>query len=76
MLDFYLRSEGVETVTIERCDAEHVEIGVSGYWLSASVDIVEGVFVTELPTRIEAYLWRLYSAKDRSVVGTETIANG
>jgi hypothetical protein len=74
ILDFYLRCEGVDTVTIEPCDAEHVEIGLSGYWLSANGEIIEGVFVTELPDRIEAYLCRLYStAQDRSVVGTVTI---
>jgi hypothetical protein len=77
MLDFYLRCEGVETVTIEPCDAEHVEIGLSGYWISADAETIEGIFVTELPDRIEAYLCRLYStAQDRSVVGTVTIANG
>lgn len=77
ILDAYLMSERVETVTIELCDAEHVEIGVSGYWVSPNADTLEGVFVAELPDCIEAYLCRLYSAtQDRSIVGTETIVNG
>jgi hypothetical protein len=69
MLDFCLRCDRVETVTIESCDENYVEIGLSGYWLSVSADIAEGVFVTQLPDRIESYLYQLYStAKDPLVI--------
>jgi hypothetical protein len=69
MLDFYLRCDQVQTVTIDSCDENYAEIGLSGYWLSTAVDIAEGVFITQLPDRIEAYLYQLYStAKDPLVI--------
>jgi hypothetical protein len=69
MLDFYLRCDRVKTVTIESCDENYAEIGLTGYWLSAATDIAEGIFVTQLPDRIETYLYQLYStAKDPLVI--------
>jgi hypothetical protein len=69
MLDFYLRCDRVNTVTIESCDENYVEIGLSGYWLSAGADIAEGIFITQLPDRIEAYLYQLYlTTKDPMVI--------
>ena len=69
MLDFYLRCDRVSTVTIDSCDEDYVEIGLSGYWLSIGADLAEGIFVTQLPDRIEAYLCQLYStAKDPVVI--------
>jgi hypothetical protein len=70
MLDFYLRCDRVKTVTIESCDENYLEIGLSGYWLSVAADLAEGIFITQLPDRIEAYLYQLYkTAKDPLVVG-------
>ena len=67
-LNFYLHHQGVKTVTVNRCDLDRVEIGLTGYWLSTHVDIAEGIFVTELPDRVESYLWQLWcSANSLSV---------
>jgi hypothetical protein len=68
MLDFYLRCDRVKTVTIESCDRNYVEIGLNGYWLSAAADIAEGIFVTQLPDRIESYLYQLYSTAKEPLV--------
>jgi hypothetical protein len=61
VLDGYLRQEGVETVTIHRCDIGHVEVRLTGYWFSPHGDSAEGVFVAQLPDRVESYLWQLWS---------------
>jgi hypothetical protein len=68
MLDCYLRCDRVNTVSIESCDENYVEIGLSGYWLSVGADIAEGIFVTQLPDRIESYLWQLYLATQDPLV--------
>jgi hypothetical protein len=67
-LSFYLYEQGVNTVTVNRCDLDRVEIGLTGYWLSAHLDSAEGIFVTQLPDRVESYLWQLWcSANSLSV---------
>lgn len=61
----YLHHQGVQTVTASRCDLDQVEIGLTGYWLSNDVDnadYAEGIFVTQLPDRIESYLWQIWSS--------------
>jgi hypothetical protein len=58
---FHLHCEDVETVTIDRCDSEHLEVGLNGYWLSTHVDLAEGIFVAQLPDRVESNLWELWS---------------
>jgi hypothetical protein len=69
VLNFYLQCDRVKTVTIESCDENYLEIGLSGYWLSVDADLAEGIFITQLPDRIEAYLYQMYkTAKDPSVV--------
>jgi hypothetical protein len=69
ILDFYLQCDRVKTVTIESCDENYLEIGLSGYWLSVGADLAEGIFITQLPDRIEAYLYEMYkTAKDPSIV--------
>jgi hypothetical protein len=57
---FYLHHQGVKTVTVTRCDLDRVEIGLKGYWLSADPNDAEGIFVTQLPDRVELYLWQLW----------------
>ncbi|WP_310428838.1 alr0857 family protein [Chamaesiphon sp. VAR_48_metabat_135_sub] len=59
-LSLYLDHQGVNTVTVNRCDLDRVEIGLTGYWLSTHLDSVEGIFVTQLPDRVESYLWQLW----------------
>jgi hypothetical protein len=57
---FYLHHQGVKTVTVNRCDLDRVEIGLTGYWLSGDLDSDEGIFVTRLPDQVELYLWQLW----------------
>jgi len=59
-VNFYLHNQGVESVTAHRCDLDRVEIGLTGYWLSTHTDIAEGIFVSQLPDRVESYLWQLW----------------
>jgi hypothetical protein len=68
ILDFYLRCDLVETLTIEPCEPDYVEIGLTGYWILAGVDTAEGIFVTQLPDRIESYLCRLYASTKESPI--------
>jgi hypothetical protein len=56
----YLQQAGVQTVTVQRCDLDRVEIGLTGYWLATHSDCAEGIFVTQLPERVESYLWQLW----------------
>jgi hypothetical protein len=62
----YIREEGVGNITIQQCDLDHMEIAFTGQWLSTNEssesDRVEGIFVTQLPDRVEAYLWQLWYA--------------
>jgi hypothetical protein len=70
----YLYREGVQTVSVSQCDLDRVEIGLSGYWLSRDLDSVEGIFATQLPDRVESYLWQLwYSANSQSVTSDRAI---
>jgi hypothetical protein len=49
------------TVSIERCDAECVEVQIDGCWL-ASQGTEEGVFITELSHTAEDEIWHLWHA--------------
>ncbi|AFY93891.1 alr0857 family protein [Chamaesiphon minutus] len=67
-IGFYLDQQQENTVTVNRCDLDRVEIGLSGYWLATDVDSSEGIFVSQLTERVELYLWQLWcSANSRSV---------
>jgi hypothetical protein len=70
--NFYLHHQGVKTVTVNPCDLERVEIGLNGYWLSTDLNDAEGIFVTQLPDRVELYLWQLWS----SAYGQPAISGG
>ena len=60
-INFYLYHQGVTTVSAERCDRDSIELGFTGLWLSPyDPDIAEGTFVTQLPDRVESYLWQLW----------------
>lgn len=73
-INFYLYREGVKTVTVNRCDLDRVEIGLTGYWLSTHIDRVEGIFIAQLPEQVETYLWQLWcSANDRSIQSDRAI---
>jgi hypothetical protein len=67
-LNFYLHAQGVKTVTVSRCDLDRIEIGLAGYWISTQSDGAEGIFVTQLPDRVEFHLWQLWcKANSQSV---------
>ncbi len=59
-VNFYLHHQGVKTVTVNHCDLDRVEIGLTGYWLSTDLNDAEGIFVTQLADRVELYLWELW----------------
>ena len=65
--NFYLDSQGVQTVTVNRCDRDRVEIELTGYWLCSCANSAEGIFVTQLPDRVESYLWQLWSSANLPV---------
>jgi hypothetical protein len=70
----YLHREGVQSVTANYCDLDRVEIGLTGYWLSRDLESVEGIFVTQLPDRVESYLSQLWwSANSQSAIGDRAI---
>ncbi len=58
--NFYLYRQGVQTVTVNPCDRDQVEVELTGYWLCSNTDSAEGIFVTQLPDRVESYLWQLW----------------
>jgi hypothetical protein len=67
--NFYLHHQGVKTVTVNRCDLDRIEVGLTGYWLSTDINDAEGIFVTQLPDQVELYLWQLwYSANVPSAI--------
>jgi hypothetical protein len=69
----YLHHQGVNTVTVNRCDLDRVEIGLTGYWLATDPDSAEGILVTQLPDRVEAYLWQLWSSADSQLVISDEV---
>jgi hypothetical protein len=50
------------TVTIDRCDLDYVEVGLAGYWLSTDLDSAEGIFVCQQTDRVELSLWQMWHA--------------
>ncbi len=67
-MNFYLHCAGVKNVTVYRCDIDRLEVSLSGFWLCTNFDRIEGIFITQLPDRVESYLWHLwYAANDRLV---------
>ena len=65
--NFYLHRQGVKSVTVNRCDLDRVEVGLTGDWLCRNTNSAEGIFVTQLPDRVESYLWQLWSSANLSV---------
>jgi hypothetical protein len=61
-VNFYLYCQGIQAVTVDQCDRDQVEIGLTGYWLCSCANSPEGIFVTQLPDRVESYLWQLWSS--------------
>lgn len=67
-VNFYLYNEGVKNVTVHRCDFDQLEVTLTGYWLSTHVDSAEGVFITQLPDRVESYLWQLWHTANSRLI--------
>ena len=73
-VNWYLALQGATTVTANLCDLDSIEIGLTGYWLSTDSDSAHGIFVTQLPDRVEFYLWQLWSsANSQSVMSDRAI---
>ncbi len=68
-VNFYLYNEGVKNVSVHRCDFDQLEVTLTGYWLSNHVvDSAEGIFITQLPDRVESYLWQLWHTANNKLV--------
>jgi hypothetical protein len=59
-LEVAIDREGIEAIDLSRCDAEYVEVSISGSWLSGDPEAEEGVFVTAVGDRIESLLFQLW----------------
>lgn len=55
-----LATDKSAAVEVANCDAESVEVSLSGTWLTSKLDDVEGTFVTALPLEIEKILSQLW----------------
>lgn len=51
-----------EIIAIVDCDADKVEVSLYGTWISGGNDQHEGVFVTQLNDRTEAFLSQVWTA--------------
>jgi hypothetical protein len=69
-VSLYLQQAGVTTVSVQRCDLDRVEIGLTGYWLATHPDCAEGIFVTQLPAQVESYLWQLWCRANHPFVAS------
>ena len=67
----YLRKLGARTVTINQCDRDWAEIGLSGRWICTDIDSAEGIFVTKQLDRVELYLFQLWQAAKSELVAYE-----
>jgi hypothetical protein len=73
-LNLLLYREGAQSVGVDLCDLDRVEIELTGYWLARDVDSVEGIFASQLPDRVESYLWQLWnSANNHSITSDRAI---
>jgi len=70
-INLYLHCEGVQSVTADRSDLDRVEIGLTGYWLSRDLESVEGIFVTQLPDRVESYLSQLWCSANSQPIASD-----
>jgi hypothetical protein len=74
-INCYLHHQGVKNVTANRCDLDRVEIGLPGYWLSTDPDSAEGLLVTQLPDRVEFYLWELWCRANSQLAMSDGVVN-
>jgi hypothetical protein len=74
-VNFYLHRQGATTVTANCCDFDSIEIGLTGYWLSTAPDSDRGIFVAQLPNRVEFYLWELWCSGNSQSVISDGVVN-
>jgi hypothetical protein len=60
-LEYLICREASEQVSLSLCDADLIEIGLEGYWLSYGRG-EDGVFVAQLPTQVETALVESWQA--------------
>jgi hypothetical protein len=61
-LEYLICREASEIVSLSVCDADVIEIGLEGYWLSVGAQSDEGLFVTHLPQAIEMAIVEIWQA--------------
>ena len=61
-LEHLIFQEASDLVSLSVCDVDMVEIGLEGYWLSATSQSEEGIFVTHLPAAIESLIVEIWRA--------------
>ena len=61
-LEHLICCEANDLISLSVCDVDMVEIGLEGYWLSATSQSEEGIFVTHLPAAIESLIVEIWQA--------------
>jgi hypothetical protein len=61
-LEHLICQEASDLISLSVCDVDMVEIGLAGYWLSATSHSEEGIFVTHLPAAIESLIVEIWQA--------------
>ncbi len=61
-LENLICQEASDLISLSVCDVDMVEIGLEGYWLSATSHSEEGIFVTHLPAAIESLIVEIWQA--------------
>jgi hypothetical protein len=64
-LEYLICQEASEIVDLSVCDADVIEIGLTGYWLSAGNHSEEGLFVTHLPQAVETLIVQIWQASQQ-----------
>lgn len=64
-----------QELELSLCDHDWLEITLPGLWITEDPDQIEGIFVTELHTRLEQRLFRLWTLSQATFYAVE-IANG
>jgi hypothetical protein len=65
VLERCVRQEMEGTIGLCRCDADYIEVSLSGTWVTSSTTETEGVFIAILPEAIELlvlHLWQVSQA--------------
>jgi hypothetical protein len=60
--------EASDMIALSICDVDMVEIGLEGYWLSATAQSDEGIFVTHLPAAIESLIVEIWQTSQQQPV--------